>query len=259
MTRNQLFLAALALSACTSRDTRLASVEVARPDQVLGGNIAPKSYDIPPGHAGEIRRLFKGGGAMGYPIAVVSEKGTNTQFVNPQPVFIGDNRFVVALPEGHHAALEQVLASIKTSGAAGVAESYEMTYWVILAKPADATTVAPELGEVKGTLDKLGALGPQAFTMVDRIGGRVTDGEDAEMHSVRTKIMQTMSTDNGTLQLHLEVEENGPADKHGGPYIKTTLRLKPDQPIVLGDSALSQPVALENGLVLYVVRARRVD
>ena len=41
--------------------------------------------------------------------------------------------------------------------------------------------------------------------------------------------------------------------------MRTTLRLKPDEPIVLGNSAISQPVSTENGLVLYMVRARRVD
>ena len=44
-----------------------------------------------------------------------------------------------------------------------------------------------------------------------------------------------------------------------GVSMRTTLRLKADQPIVLGDSAISQPVSTENGLVLYMVRARRVD
>ncbi len=260
MTRTSSLLTLALLGACTSRDTKLATFEVPRPDQMLGGNISPRSYDIPIGHAAEIRRLFKSNeGAMSYPIAVVSAAGTQTQFVNPQPVFIGESRFVVGMPEGHHAALEQIVASLATSSVPPVAESYEMTYWVVLAKPAEVTSIASDLGEITGTLDKLGALGTQAFTLVDRVGGRVTDGDNADLRSVRTKISQKMSTDNGALQLHLELEENAPPDKQPGPYVKTTLRIKPDQPIVLADSALRQPVATENGLLLYVVRARRVD
>lgn len=251
-------LAALALAACSSRDNRLATVEVPRPDQTIAGNISPRSYEVPAGHGAEIRRLFKSnGGAMSYPIAVVSAQGTQTQFVQPQPVFLGENRFVVALPEQHHAALAQVLSEMKAAGAPTATESYEMTYWVVEATPADADEIAPDLGEVSETLGKLGALGKRKFKLIDRVGGRVTDGEDATMKSLRTEVYQTMVGDPNGLQVHVELQQNTD-DKHG-PQLRTTLRLKPGQPAVLGDASLSAPVATVNGLVLYVVRARRVD
>ncbi len=248
----------LLLAACTSRDTKVASVEVPRPDQTVGGNVAPKSYEIPAGHASEIRRLFKGGGAMGYPIAVVSAQGTQTQFVNPQPVFIGDNRFVVALPEQHHAALEQVLASLKTAGAPPTIESYEMTYWIVEATQGDEASIAPDLADITDTLKSLGALGKNKFRLIDRAAARVIDGDEVGIQSVRTSIKQTLTADTGGLSLALELEQNGDKDKRG-PFLRTTLRLKPDKPIVLGESALSQPIATVDGLLLYVVRARRVD
>ena len=251
-------LLAVALAACNSRDTKLASIEVPRPDQVVGGNIAPKSYDIPAGHAAEIRRLFKGNGAMSYPIAVVSAQGTQTQFVNPQPVFIGENRFVVALPEQHHAALDQVIAGMSKSGPQVSSGSYEMTYWVVLAKDAEATAVAPELRELDATIKQLGALGTKSYSLIDRVGGRVIDGDEASMRSHRTDVQQMLTADASGLQLQLELRENADADKRG-VQMRTTLRLEPDEPIVLGNSAISQPVSTENGLVLYMVRARRVD
>lgn len=255
--KTQHALAALALVACSSRDNRLATLEVPRPDQTVGGNVSPRSYDVPPGRAAEIRRLFKGGGAMSYPIAVVSAQGTQTQFVNPQPVFLGENRFVVALPEGHHVALEQVIGQLKASGAPVVTGSYEMTYWIVEATPADANEIAPDLAEISGTLDKLGALGKRKFRMIDRVGGRVTDGDEAKMRSLRTDIFQSLVADPTGLQLTIELQQD--ADDKRGPFVRTTLRLKPDQPVVLGDASLSTPVATVNGLVLYVVRARRVD
>jgi hypothetical protein len=252
--------AALALAACTSRDAKIATVEVPRPDQTLGGNIAPKSYEIPAGHAAEIRRLFKSGGAMGYPVAVVSAQGTQTQFVNPQPVFIGENRFVVALPEQHHAALEQVVAQLRAAGAPSTPSNYETTYWIVEATPADDTTVMPDLEEIAGTLKELGALGKRKFRLVDRIGGRTTDGDESSLQSVRSTIKQTLSADSSGLQLALELEQAGaPENKGRGPFVRTTLRLHPDKPVVLGDSSLSQPVATVDGILLYVVRARRVD
>jgi hypothetical protein len=251
-------LAIAALAACTSRDPKVIGVEVPRPDQTVGGNVAPKSYEIPAGRAPEIRRLFKGGGAMGYPIAVVSAQGTQTQFVNPQPVFIGDNRFVVALPEQHHAALAEVIASLQTGAAPAAIESFEMTYWIVEATSADATTIAPDLEEIGATLKQLGALGKRKFRLVDRVGGRITDGEEATLRSVRTNIAQTLTADAGGLALALELQQTGD-EKNQGPYMKTTLRLRPDKPVVLGDSTLSQPVATVDGLLLYVVRARRVE
>jgi hypothetical protein len=256
--RHAVFAAMLA--ACSSRDAKIASIEVPRPDQVVGGNVAPKSYDIPAGHAAEIRRLFKGGGAMGYPIAVVSAQGTQTQFVNPQPVFIGENRFVVSLPEQHHAALEQVISGMSKSSPQVSSGSYEMTYWMVFAKDAEETTIEPDLGEIEGTIKQLGALGKRAFKLVDRFGGRVIDGDEALLRSFRTSVKQTLTADASGLQLELELEESGKGKPdQPGPFIRTTLRLKPEQAIVLGDTTLSQPVATENGLLLYVVRARRVD
>jgi hypothetical protein len=248
----------LALASCTGRDSKIASIEVPRPDQTVGGNVSPRSYDIPAGQASAIRRLFKTGGAMGYPIAVVSAQGTQTQFVNPQPVFIGENRFVVGLPEQHHVALTQVIATMQSAPAPVAMESFEMTYWVVEATPADATTIAPDLEEVGKTLEGLGALGKRKFRLIDRVGGRVTSGDEATLRSLRTNVTQALTADASTLQLQLELEQTG-GDGKQGPFMHTTLRLRPDQPIVLGDAALSPPVATIDGLVLYIVRARRVD
>src|SRR5690349_17199447 len=80
-----------------------------RPDQVIGGNIVPQSHEFPAGRAAEIRRMFEGS-ALSYPVAVISEKGVQTQFVNPKPVFIGDRRFVVGLPPASHVALDKLIA-----------------------------------------------------------------------------------------------------------------------------------------------------
>jgi len=128
---------------------------------------------------------------------------------------------------------------------------------VVEALPADDTTIAPDLDDLSKTLHQLGALGKRTFRLVDRVGGRVTSGEEAKLQSMRTAVKQTLTADATAIQLQLELQQIGGDGK--GPYVETTLRLHAEEPIVLGDSAMSKPVAMVDGLLLYVVRARRVD
>jgi len=228
---------------------------VQRPDQMIGGTVVPQIHEFPPGRSGDIRRIFDGS-ALSYPIAVMSDKGVQTQFVNPKPVFVSDRRFVVGLPPASHAALDQLIAGL-TAGATPLGATYEVTFWAVEGAAAGETSVTPELADIAPVLEKLAGLGKRRFKSVDRVGGRTRDGAVTKLGGRTLKAEHKLSA--GPDGIELEVTLQLQLDKGLGPTIETTLRVPQDQPIVLGDSA--QPAASDGyaNMLLYVVRARRVE
>ena len=249
MIRSLVFLAVVA--ACSGRDDRPPADSPDRPDRLIGGNVVPMSHDVPTGRASEIRALFEGN-VMSYPVAVVSEAGTQTQFVNPKPVFIGENRFVVGAPPNVHKAIDALLASMG-KGTARASSTYEVTYWIVDAASAAKSEVPAELAEAG--LDKLTALGARSFRLVDRVSARTRDGSHTKMSGRLTKIDHRVSTgpDGVELDVRLQLQSEKPGE--GAPTVETTLQVPIDRPVVVGDSS----TATATNLLLYVVRARRVE
>jgi len=177
-----------ALASCNQRDQPATTApvpvvpalgtDVPRPDHVIGGNLLPKVFEFPRGHAAEIRRAFASG-TFSYPIAVVSAQGVQTQFVQPKPAFAGDDRFAVSVPAQYHAPIEQWLQSMAKSAIA--ASKFEATYWVVEAIAAPDTLVPPELAEIEPTLKGLAGLGKRRFKSVDQVSARVADDSDSKL------------------------------------------------------------------------------
>jgi hypothetical protein len=254
----------LALAACSGRDVAVtqpaAAIDgVARPDHTIGGNIVPRTYEIPAGRASELRRLFRGGsGAMSYPIAVVSAQGTQTQFVQIQPAFLGDRRMVVSAPVHYHAEIEKMIAGLAASKTAPVSSTFELTYWVVEATTAAETTIDPSLNELEPTLAALGALGKRKFKAVDRVATRTIDGDKANIVGRIIRVEQRLTGVDDSIDLEFQIKLEGIWKDAPSPSLDTQVQLKPDKPVVIGDA--SQPsVDGASNLLLYVVRARRVD
>jgi hypothetical protein len=243
------------VAACSGRDDRAVAPAAAaqldnRPDHVVGANVVPMSHDAPTGRASEIRALFESG-AMSYPISVVSAQGVQTQFVNPKPVFVGENRFVVGAPPNVHKAIDELMAGMGKR-AAPASSTYELTYWIVDATVADKTEVPAELAEAG--LDKLTALGPRKFQLVDRVSARTRDGSKAKLSGRLTRIEQRVATGPDGIELDVELLLT-PKPGEPAPAVETTLQVPIDRPIVVGDSS----TATATNLLLYVVRARRVE
>jgi len=266
MLRHASYLAlAAALAACNNTDRSpieapAVAAAVARPDLPSGDSVIPKSHTFPAGRGAEIRRLFSSG-AMTYPISVVSAAGTNTQFVQPHPVFVGGDRFVADVPPAFHVELDQLIAEMAKLPPA-VSSTYEIPYWVIEADAASATDVPADLTELAPTLDAIIGLGKRRFKSIDRVAARTLDGERSHLTGRVIHLEATMAVDPEGLRLQIiSMSLHGTwADAPGeGPSLETTLQLKPDAPIVLGDSTLASESSGVANLLLYVVRARRVD
>lgn len=229
-----------------------------RPDQLIGGNVIPQAHEVPAGRAGEIRRLFESG-TMSYPIAVVSAQGAQTQFVQPKPVFVGDNRFVVGAPPHVHTAIDAMLKSLGTAPAAE-SHTYELSYWILEAIVAPKFEAPADITEIAPMLEKL-PLGTRRFKVIDHVSGRMRDGASAVLQGRFAQIHEKLIAvpDGLDLELGLELRGVWSDNKDKGPMVQTTLQLKLDKPIVLGDSTLPGASDGQANLLLYVVRARRVD
>ncbi len=242
----KLALAAILLAACHT-------TERAEPPRTAEITVVPRSHQIPPGHAADVRKLFDAH-VLSFPVSVVSSAGTNTQFVNPSPSFIGADRFVLAATPEIHAALDTLLESLAKSPVPAASGTYTMTYWAIEADPTADVQLPADLAELEPLLKSLGALGPRKFHTIDRVSTRVLDGTRADVKSRAMTVGQTLSVDATSLQLQLEL-----GVKDVGGQIETKLQLEPDKPVVLGETAMGSAADPAANLVLYVVRAQRAD
>jgi hypothetical protein len=199
---------------------------------------------------------------MSYPIAVVSTNGTQTQFVQPKPVFISDTRFVVGAPPQVHAAIDTMLKTLGPAQATGPSRTYEMSYWVLEAISAPKLEVPPDATELQPMLEKLTALGTRRYKLVDHVSGQMRDGANATLQGKIAYVTEKLAAGPDGLDLELGLELHGMWDQpmgNKGPIVNTTLQLQLDKPVVLGDSALPAASDGASNVLLYVVRARRVD
>ncbi len=241
----------LAVAACRPADH---AAEPPRPAEIV---VVPRSHPIPPGHAAEVRKLFEAN-VITFPISVVGSAGTNTQFVNPRPSFIGRDRFVVAATPEIHAELDTLLAAMAKSPPSPVPATYAVTYWAIEADPSSAEQIAPDLAELEPVLKSLAALGPRKFKTIDRAATRSLDGVRAEIKSHLMYVESTLSVDSDALELQLQLQLHPEDAQHS--KVETKLQLAPDKPIVLGQTAMSAGSDAGGAdLVLYVVRAQRAE
>ncbi|HEY1549836.1 MAG TPA: hypothetical protein VGG28_18535 [Kofleriaceae bacterium] len=242
----KLVLAAMLLAACHSTDR----VEPARAAEVT---VVPRIHQIPAGHANDVRKLFDAH-VLSYPITVAGAAGTNTQFIRPDPSFIGTDRFVIGATPEIHAALDTLLESLAKSPVPQASGTYTMTYWAIEAEPSNDVQVPADLAEIEPVLKSLGALGARKFHTIDRVSTRVLDGTRADVKSRAMTVSQTLSVDGPALELQLEL-----GVKELGGDIETKLQLAPDKPVVLGETAMGSAADPAANLVLYVVRAQRAE
>src|SRR5205823_996324 len=168
-----------ALVGCTNPSPLATAPVPTRPDLQIGGGVVPRIYEIPAGTGPALRRLFHQNGAMSYPIAVVGSGGAQTQFVQIQPAFLGDNRVVINAPVQYQPEIEKIIGSLQTTKPVSSA-TWQVTYWVVQADSAVDVAVDTDLADVEATLRGLGGIGKRRFKMLDRLDSRVLDGDKVE-------------------------------------------------------------------------------
>lgn len=244
---------------CNERDRQTSSPAAApttdipqRPDQLIGAGVMPMAHEFPPGRVDAIRRLFDHN-VGSYPISVVTAQGAQTQFVNPKPIFTSDRQFVIALPPAQHAAVDRMIAQLDKVPPVAPA-TYEVTFWLVEASTAPKVEVANELGEVAPMLAKLANLGTRKFRSLDRVTARSIDTMETKLSGQLISVEHELAA----VPKGIQIELNMQLRTEGSPRIETKLTMPLDQPIVIGDSTQTTGDGAGN-LLLYVVRARRVD
>jgi hypothetical protein len=216
-----------------------------------GYDLVPKLYDVPAGREAEIRRLLKG---MSYPVSVITANGAQTQFVPLQATFTSDRHLVINAPVQYHPAVAEIIGKLGSGSASP--QSFEVTYWIVRAEAAAKTAVAPDLAEIAPVLEGLPGLGTRRFAMLDHLSTRTTDGDDGGLDGQVANIRQKLTSMPDAVELELSLTVRAP----GAPAasaLETQLRIKPDQPVVLGDSAAVQTnLDAPAALLLYIVRVR---
>jgi hypothetical protein len=249
-----LCLAVALLAACREEHTK--SIEGAP----IGHEpvVVPRTHKIPAGHAAEVRKIFEAHEVITFPISVVSSAGTNTQFVNPTPTFLGNDRFVLAATPEIHEELDRLLDEIAKEHTPTKEITYAVTYWAIEADPNASVEIPADLEEVKPVLESLKGLGPRKFKIIDRAATHSLDGMKAGVKSRELDIQQTLSSDADGLQLALELELNDkPPGFPSNSKVHTKLEIALDKPIVLAETAMEAGSGTPpENLVLFVVKAR---
>lgn len=221
----------------------------------FGYDVVPRTYQVPPHRSAEVRRLVR---SMSYPITIVTAQGAQTQFVQPTATFTSDRHFVVTAPVHFHPAIEDLLKRLASESEAARSPTYQITYWMVQAEPASDGAITPELAEIDKVLQSLTGLGKRRFRLVDRVSSRVTDGEDSAINGRIVGVKQNLESTPEGVELQVELQAKSAETTS---VVETRVRLRPDQAVVLGDSAAA-PAGNAGDvapLVLYVVRAHPVE
>jgi hypothetical protein len=213
-----------------------------------------KTYKLPVGHEKSVEKLLS---ASTYPIEIVTDKGAQTQFVRVNPQLTGNGYIVLSAPEGIHAGVSELLATLEKTPPEAPTPSIEVTYWLVLGFTAKEPDVS-QAPEIADALKALGNLGPMRFQPLETLRVASVDGEEAKVDGRFAMIRQTATADAGTIQLKLRVTVLG--NDHNS-NIETTLGLKPGQFAVLGHAGyIPRTDATAAGATLfYIARARKLD
>ena len=253
MTRAALLLAALA--ACrtaesTSRPCGDCQSGSAAPNVPL---IVMRTYKVPQGQDKLVERLLHN--TTSYPIAVMSEKGINTQLVNPTPHFTGNGYFVLSAPENIQEGVRQLLEELAKNPAPPAPASIDATYWLVLGWPAKEASVPDRLSEITPALKGLASLGPMRFDLLERLELVALDGDEAHTLGNSSEIFQTAARDGNSFELRVKLRADG--DSPG--RVDTTVTVKAGQFAVFGQSGFVPKGAAQSEpkpTLFYVVRAR---
>jgi len=186
---------------------------------------------------------------------VMSEKGINTQLINPQPHFTGNGYFVLSAPENIQDGVRQLLDELAKNPAPPVPASIDATYWLVLGWPAKETSVPDRLNEITPALKGLASLGPMRFDLLERLELVALDGDEAHTVGHSAEIHQTAARDGNSFELRINLRADG--DPPG--KVDTTVSVKTGQFAVFGQSGFVPRGAAQaepKPTLFYVVRAQ---
>ena len=135
-----------------------------------------------------------------------------------------------------HEGIEQIIADMEKA-TPEPAPMIMMTYWIVAGSPAETTAWSSRLEELEPALGSIAsAEGPTRFTLLEKVHLHSLSGERGTSSSRLFWIRQTATARDGQGFAHLHLNER----KIGSGGIDTRINLRPDQLLVLGQSALPE-------------------
>lgn len=234
----------VALAGCKEKEVRFQPAEPAE----QSASVALKSYDVPSGHAQQVRTVLR---------SVFHE-----QEITARAELSPDGQLLVLGPDGVQRGVDELLAKMKDRKPPPAPPSVELNYWLVIGTPAAEHTVGAGLDEIRGALDSLSAAqGPMRFVKMDRMRVKSLADEHANANGIYGSVRQraTLADDKVLADVGIDVG--------GGGRLDTRLAIEPGQLLVLGEAGIDMsrytpsPVDGQEGpfTLFYVVRADVTD
>lgn len=144
-------------------------------------------------------------------------------------------QLLVAAPESVHDGIEEIIAKMETAPQ-DPAPMIAITYWIVAGHPTGETTWSPRLREVEQALETVtSAEGSMTFDLIEKVELHSLSGESGSTESRLYRIDQKATARGDRVFSNLQIK-----GKYQGGNITSRVNLRPDQFLVLGQSALSE-------------------
>lgn len=235
-------LAAALLMALCSCTTQVSPPAPAKPEMVL------QIYDVPQGAAADLRTALA---------RVLDTPKDSPEVPTGRVTVTPDGRLIVLAPEKVQVGVRAVVDQVAKRPAVAP-PVIAMNYWFVLARkiPADQKAELPvELSEIKPALDELvRTQGPMQFRRLEHLKNSTISGESGRVdNGDAISARHDVTTTGGVVMARVSLNT-------GRRSVDTTVQLKPEQLVVLGQSGWKDDRAKDakdddEQTLFYVMRA----
>lgn len=225
------FLAAAA-TGCKEKHTDTKVPVAATPTPASTNAVVPlrlASYEVPKNQGSQVQqilaRVFSG----------VKDKVAARAALSP------DGQLVVVAPEGIHGGVKKLIEKMAKRKPPQPA-SAEITYWLVVGRPAPKPSYATDLTRVKSALQAVtSSQGPMEFALLERLRLRTLADHHGRTRGTHADLRQTVSLVGGKVVGDLYISVNGPK---GESKLETRVVLDPSKELVLGEAGYRPPADL---------------
>jgi hypothetical protein len=228
-----------------------------------GGDVAPaapslelRSYDVPRAYSGEVVNVVNS----------LLYRGKDVERLGSVALSPG-GQMLVAAPASFHAGVDQLVSKLKSAPVAAP-PAVEMSYWIVLGRPAEETKLPAEAtAEVLPALKELiASQGPMELTFFDQLKLRSSSGDRADVESPHVGISQSVTVLDDKVLAEVDLHHiRGPSRVRARTQLETDKLLvlaeagfeaKPGDPFyVRGDDSDART---QNITAFYILRAHVV-
>jgi len=189
-----------------------------------------KSYDVPKNQGGQVKQI------LGKVFYGVKDKVAARAALSP------DGQLVVVAPDTIQAGVKQLIDKMATRKVPAPA-SVEVTYWLVVGRPAAKMAIPAELGAVKpslGTVMKAGGT-PMEFALLERLRVRSLADRTGSTQGVYARLRQTVSFVGGRIVGDLDISVKRGKSRS---QLETRVVLDESKQLVLGEAGFEPPADL---------------